>query len=359
MASRLSDCLVAEGLASIETVRAAIARQAVYGGALDTALLEIDALGEPALWEALARATGLPIPEPALYETPVKYDGVQGAPVALDGAWSDRCRAAPVGVEDRAIQLLCGEPVARAEIDAAAVALGVSFALYVVPEVRLAAVRQAVFDRPMPSRLVRLFARVAGPQPVRRWQAAQVKPVKIEPQGTIEILVPPARPAATGALQPAAVGASPTAQASAPQPAAAGASAATAERAPPKRALAPPVPKVDKQEIRALIARLKGLGADAEAAHAALVGITKQDLGTKRRRWEVWWDKHQDDERVEWLFDGLSHKTPEIRASAEEELRALTGEYFGYHFDLPRPEREEARARWQSWWYESGRARRG
>ena len=43
---------------------------------------------------------------------------------------------------------------------------------------------------------------------------------------------------------------------------------------------------------------------------------------------------------------------------SEDELRALTGEYFGYHFDLPRREREQARSRWQAWWYESGRARK-
>ena len=36
--------------------------------------------------------------------------------------------------------------------------------------------------------------------------------------------------------------------------------------------------------------------------------ITKQDFGTKARRWEAWWEKHQDDDRVEWLFEGLAHK---------------------------------------------------
>ena len=50
------------------------------------------------------------------------------------------------------------------------------------------------------------------------------------------------------------------------------------------------------------------------------------------------------------MFEGLSHKLPEIRAAAEAELRALTGEYFGYHYDLPRREREAARTRWESWW---------
>ena len=63
-------------------------------------------------------------------------------------------------------------------------------------------------------------------------------------------------------------------------------------------------------------------------------------------------------DRIEWLFEGLAHKEPQIRASSEDELRKLTGEYFGYHFDLPRREREQARSRWQAWWYESGRARK-
>jgi hypothetical protein len=94
-------------------------------------------------------------------------------------------------------------------------------------------------------------------------------------------------------------------------------------------------------------------GDDAEAAYQTLVAITKQDFGPKPKRWTTWWERHQDDDRVDWLFEGLSHKTPEIRAAAEQELRALTGEYFGYHFDLPRRDREAARARWQSWWTET------
>ncbi len=80
------------------------------------------------------------------------------------------------------------------------------------------------------------------------------------------------------------------------------------------------------------------------------MAITKQDFGPKPKRWAAWWKQHEDDDRVDWLFEGLSHKTDEIREAAEQELRALTGEYFGYAFDLPRGAREAARARWQSWW---------
>jgi hypothetical protein len=340
MASRLSDGLVGAGLVSAENLRAAIARQAVYGGTLDTALLELDALDEATLWGALGRATGLPMPDPLLYEAPTRPElGADGG-AALDATWSDRCRAAPVGIEGDAVQILCSEPVAEAAIAETAAALGRTFELYIVPEVRLAAVRQALYDRPMPSRLVRLFARVAGAQPVRRWQAAHAKPMAKDTAEGVEIL---ARLAPAAAPPPAATP-EPRPVATAPAP------------APPPRAAAP---ATEKRDVLKLIARLGGKGDDVAKAHAALVAFTKQDLGSKPRRWELWWEKHMDDDRLEWLFEGLSHKTPEIRESAEVELRAITGEYFGYHFDLPRREREDARARWQSWWYESSRGRSG
>lgn len=348
MPTRLSDCLVAAGLASTDAVRAAIARQAVYGGALDTALLELGTLDEADLWSALGQATGLPLPEPALYQTPAKGESV-GAASALDGAWSERCRAVPVGVKEGAIQVLCGEPVAVRELEAASAAIEVQFVLYVVPEVRLAAVRQIVFDRPMPPRLVRLFARVAGTQPVRRWQAAHAKPVRPDSPEGVELL--DRRPAAAEPVLPPAAAKPPAAKPPAAKPPAAKPPVAPAKPPTP----APTARTIDKREVAALIARLDGKGGESDraAAHAALISISKQDHGPRPRRWEAWWKKHQDEDPVEWLFEGLSHKTTEIRASAEEELRALTGEYFGYHFDLSRAEREDARARWQAWWRET------
>ena len=119
-------------------------------------------------------------------------------------------------------------------------------------------------------------------------------------------------------------------------------------RAPPP---SPPPPRHDKSDVPGLIERLEE-GDHVEAVHDALVAITKQDFGPKPKRWASWWKQHEDDDRIDWLFEGLSHKTAEIREAAEQELRALTGEYFGYAFDLPRGAREAARARWQSWWTE-------
>jgi hypothetical protein len=351
MASRLSDRLVNAGRVSADMMRSAIARQAVYGGALDTALLETDAIDETLLWDELGVVTGLPIPEPALCESPVKCVNPDGTALELDGVWSEKARAVPVGVRDGALQILCGEPLARVELDAASERLGVAFQLYIVPEVRLAAVRQAIFGQPMPPRLLRLFARVAGAEPVRRWQTAHHKKVKVDEKRGVEVL--PRRLAPAPAANPGrgAARSGPEPAGPRPEPTNDGTVAPPAAAAPVPGGLEP----VSKPQIVKLIGGL--YGRDAEKAREELIAITKQDFGTKARRWEAWWAKHQDDDRVEWLFEGLASKESQIRASSESELRTLTGEYFGYHFDLPRREREQARSRWQAWWYESGRAR--
>src|SRR5450432_2511474 len=256
MASRLSDRLLAAGQVSEETVRAAIARQAVYGGALDTALLEIEALDEATLWNALADATDLAVPDRALCEAPEKYVSPAGAAIELDAAWSVRCRAVPVGFKDGTLQILCGEPVARVEIDATAAALGVPFALYVAPEIWVAAIQQAIFDRPMAPRLVRLFARVVGAQPVRRWQATHA-PAPLSEPPMVELARLPPRPAP----------------------------------APPSAAERPPAPAArlpEKAEISRLIERLERAGEGSQTARKALIALTKQDLGPKPKRWASW-----------------------------------------------------------------------
>ena len=90
------------------------------------------------------------------------------------------------------------------------------------------------------------------------------------------------------------------------------------------------------------------------AARRALIEVTKQDFGTSRWRWRSWWERHRHESRVEWMLEGLAHSEAEVRMSAADELRAMTVESFGYHFDLPKREREEARRRWIDWWRTHG-----
>jgi hypothetical protein len=405
MQSRLSEYLLHEQAVSAEVLRAAAARQAVYGGALDTALLELGALDEPALWTALEQATGVPVPEAALFENPDR------AVAARFGAeWSRRCRGVPVGERDGTLQVLCSEPIDAAALEAAQAELSLSLEVFVVPEIRLYAARQAVYGEPMPPRLVRLLARVLGAQPVRRWMESAVaprraptprpppepvrEPVTVDAGDAVGGAAPAPAAAPVAAPPPAATT---TAEAAAPPNNGESAEAmeerlcqvsedpTTSGRLPALRALrarlerprvhalveklrhdlaGPPEAAVlaadalaelrDPRAVPSLMDALSGPPALAQTAHRALVEIAKQDFGQSRRRWTAWWERHGGESRVDWLFEGLAHKAAEVRFSSSEELRELTGEYFGYHFDLPKRERDEARDRWQSWWRAKG-----
>ena len=113
-------------------------------------------------------------------------------------------------------------------------------------------------------------------------------------------------------------------------------------------------------DVRAIpdLLDVHGRGGDAAVAVGkALVGLTKQDFGINNKKWRQWWDRNRKKNRIEWLLDGLAARDPDIRRSSAEDLRKATGEYFGYHHDLPRRERELARQRWTEWWNQTGRLR--
>jgi hypothetical protein len=113
----------------------------------------------------------------------------------------------------------------------------------------------------------------------------------------------------------------------------------------------------DIQAVDDLIDALERADRGAEHVRKALVTLTAQDFGLSSRKWRKWYDGAAKRHRIEWLIDGLAHKEDSIRELAINDLRRITGEYFGYHHDLPRKERELAADRWQSWWRESGMRR--
>ncbi len=107
-----------------------------------------------------------------------------------------------------------------------------------------------------------------------------------------------------------------------------------------------------------LILHVASLDPDlSTAVRRALFTITRQDFGEKEKRWRSWWNENRSRHRVEWLLDALSADADETRLLASEELKRLTGEWFGYQFDLPKREREAALKRWRSWWGDVGRRR--
>ena len=106
----------------------------------------------------------------------------------------------------------------------------------------------------------------------------------------------------------------------------------------------------DVDSIPKLIELLDRGGALADAARRSLVALTVQDFGFQLRKWKNWWTKNKKSHRIEWLLDGLGHRDPAVRQSAAAELRRLTGQFFDFHYDLSKRERDEAENRWREWW---------
>ncbi len=128
----------------------------------------------------------------------------------------------------------------------------------------------------------------------------------------------------------------------------------------PKRVQAAANATAELADVKGIPDLLDALGREDEGsphARRALVALTKQDFGSAARKWRGWWEKARAHHRIEWLIEGLSSKEEPLRKSAIEDLRRLTGEYFGYHFDLPRKDRDAARDRWLQWWNDVGRRR--
>ncbi|HEX2685269.1 MAG TPA: hypothetical protein VHN14_01560 [Kofleriaceae bacterium] len=113
----------------------------------------------------------------------------------------------------------------------------------------------------------------------------------------------------------------------------------------------------DSEAIPDLIGVIERSDRGGEHARRALTALTAQDFGASERKWRKWYEAARRRHRIEWLIEGLGHKEDAIRESSINVLRRLTGEYFGYHHDLPRKERDAAAERWAAWWRDTGHHR--
>ncbi len=114
----------------------------------------------------------------------------------------------------------------------------------------------------------------------------------------------------------------------------------------------------DVEAIGPLIVALQDRdGALAGIARRSLVTLTRQDFSQDSAAWENWWREAKSRHRIEWLIEALLHTDPTLRHDASEELKKITGQFFGYYFNLPRRERERAHGRYLEWWQYEGRSR--
>src|SRR5512144_2497554 len=101
MPARLSSLLVRDGLVGIKRMEKAFQRQVIYGGSLDTILLEMNLVPEERLTQYLALASGLP---PAARDEAGADDPAAIAAVLVTLA--ERFRGVPVAADGAAIRIV-------------------------------------------------------------------------------------------------------------------------------------------------------------------------------------------------------------------------------------------------------------
>src|SRR5262245_39820659 len=106
MPARLSSLLVRDGLVGVKRMEKAFQRQVIYGGSLDTILLEMTLVPEERLTQYLALASGLP---PASREDNAgEIDGE--ALFQITSEIAAQFRAVPLSLDGEALRVLVCSP---------------------------------------------------------------------------------------------------------------------------------------------------------------------------------------------------------------------------------------------------------
>lgn len=161
--------LVSSGALRRETVQMAQRRQQVYGGGLDTVLLEMGLVDEGTLWALLVEEAGLPPLPPSLLDAPVLDPDPALRPV-------EARRIGALVLRRNEADEASAWAVVRPGFDRealAAVLAGTRADLFIVPEVRFEALLGAYGGQPVPPRFLSLLGRLMGAEQVRRWAAAR------------------------------------------------------------------------------------------------------------------------------------------------------------------------------------------
>ena len=177
MASRLSSLLVRDGLVGVKRMERAFQRQVIYGGALDTILLEMSLVDETTLCEYLSLATGLPAASSDELEM-ISSEATEACPEELARAFY----VAPLTVEDDALRVLVSEPVDFAQLEDLADRLDMAIQPLVAPEFRFNLLFSRAFGLPGSARFRKLAEAVAHIEPIKRPELAPDAPPEPAPE---------------------------------------------------------------------------------------------------------------------------------------------------------------------------------
>ena len=151
MPSRLSSLLVRDGLVGVKRMEKAFQRQVIYGGSLDTILLEMGLVPEDRLTQYLALASGLP---PASRD-----EGAVLSATAIDlisRELADLYRAVPHAVTGEVVRVLVCAPLEMSSLEDLADMLDRPLQPLITPEYRWHLVYAAAYAQDPPARFTTL-----------------------------------------------------------------------------------------------------------------------------------------------------------------------------------------------------------
>src|SRR5258706_12656973 len=203
MPSRLSSLLVRDGLVGVKRMEKAFQRQVIYGGSLDTILLEMNLVPEERLTQYLALASGLP---PASRDEGSRIDADAMTLIAAEIAL--QFRAVPLSLEGEALRVLVCSPLEISELEDLADLLDRPLQPLITPEYRWYLVYSAAYEIEPPARfttLARTLEIETAPAPAGRARSVIVDgtPGEHDPDTARILMTPPRSPAV--ATTPASV----------------------------------------------------------------------------------------------------------------------------------------------------------
>src|SRR5512142_454386 len=157
MPSRLSSLLVRDGLVGVKRMEKAFQRQVIYGGSLDTILLEMSLVPEERLVQYLALASGLP---PASKDEGAEI--VEEAKLLLTQEIAEQFRALPLSLDGEALRVLVCSPIEMTELEDLADLLDRPLQPLITPEFRWHIVFAKTYGLDVPARFETLARQVAA-----------------------------------------------------------------------------------------------------------------------------------------------------------------------------------------------------
>lgn len=163
MSSKLSSLLVQYGIVTVKRMEEAFQRQVIFGGSLDTILLEMNVVDEPTLLRYLYATSGIP---PADL-TAVNFDCAGEQTKIFPQKLAEKYLIVPVNATPDSLHVLVTDPPDRGRLDEIGFMLGLTIIPGVVPEFRLYESLEQIYGVKMPLRYAGLVKRLGKPaQPI-------------------------------------------------------------------------------------------------------------------------------------------------------------------------------------------------